>query len=133
MINVKPVPAIALLIIFSLLAWIAFGGGCKDKAEAVEPTQFEERINWDEDAVGITFIDCNFVTTEPNNTIAWTRTIWLSIEIEDEPTFDDVENRLYLYKGDDFYIVIAKNDPTEPELKPESTSDCAVVGAHDCV
>ena len=42
MINVKPVPTIMLLITFSLLAfllaWVAFGGGCKEKVEANDLT-----------------------------------------------------------------------------------------------
>ena len=41
--------------------------GCKEKAEAYEPTQFEERIHWDEDVGGfITIDDCTFTIPEPN-------------------------------------------------------------------
>ena len=50
--------------------------GCKEKAEAYEPTQFEERIHWDEDAEGITFTDCNFAMPEPNEPIEIIGAYW---------------------------------------------------------
>lgn len=53
-----------LIVVVALLLIAALVVGCKDEAEAVEPTQYEEIIHWDEDAECLT--DCNFVIPEPS-------------------------------------------------------------------
>ncbi len=77
-----------MVICFMLL--IALAVGCKDEAEAVEATGFYD-----------------------NEPLVF-KEVWLSLEIEDKPTFED-GNRVYLYEGDDFDIVIEKKEPNEPE------------------
>lgn len=43
----KILAIIGTVLIVVALSSKLVGLGCKDKAEAVEPSQFEERINWD--------------------------------------------------------------------------------------
>ena len=61
--------------------------------------------------------DAGWKVVELNDTdcIIWPDPIFLSVELKDKPTFEDGETRIYLYKGDDFDVVIEKSEPNEPE------------------
>ena len=97
MMNVKPIPAIALLIIFSLLVWVVFGGTSEDESDE-----------------GIIIIDPNFTGIDID--VDWDSEIYLEVTLTEEPNFAETD-RIYLYKGNDFDIVIEKNEPepNEPE------------------
>lgn len=78
------------------------------------------------------------------DTIAWTKEVFLEITLTEKPIFVDGEHRIYLYKGEEFDIVIEKKEPSEPTAwddlgemdepgcKHEITIACAVSGC-ECI
>lgn len=101
---------IEITIISAILLLLAFCFGCKNKVEPIKP-KYQPIYNRALTATEIAEIEQKL--SEPNELFE-TKEIWLSIELEGKPTFED-SNRFYLYEGDEFDIVIEKNEPNEPE------------------
>lgn len=97
---------IEILIVSMVLFMLAFLVGCKDEAEAEDMTT-----------------EITIEAIDPNENIDWGNSVFLEITLLDEPNFAD-SDRIYLYEGDDFDIVIEKNEPNEPNEPNEEILIC---------
>ena len=82
-------------VVFLLFLFASLVFGCREKAEAEVST------------------DITIEAFGPNDVALWDETVFLEITLTNEPNFTD-SDRIYLYEGDDFNIVIEKNEPNEP-------------------
>lgn len=116
MLNVKPIPAIVILALISFVLLAAFAV-CQDK-------ESENKVSEPNDSIKITLPDPNDISL----TCTWNE-VYLEVTLTEEPNFAETD-RIYLYKGDEFDIVIEKKEPNEPN---GYTIECLVFPDPDTV
>jgi len=95
----KTIERLITCVVLVLLSYAVCG--CKDEVEANDM-----------------ITDITIEAFGPNENIDWGNIVFLEIALLEEPNFAD-SDRIYLYEGDDFDIVIEKKKPPEPNEPPE--------------
>ncbi len=104
---------IAAIVVAVLFGVVFCFVGCKDKAEAATKSRVAQKV--DEDIRRASEPnDITTITLPDPNDISYNWEVYLEVTLTNEPNFAETD-RIYLYEGDEFDIVIEKKEPNEPK------------------